>query len=53
MQVSQWLGHADYVVTMTVYAEYLPEQAAANNLPAPPAPEKRAEPATNVVELFA
>jgi integrase len=52
MQVSHWLGYADYVVTMTVYAEHLPEQAAANNLPEPPAPEKRAEPATgNVVPL--
>ncbi|MGO9157633.1 hypothetical protein [Mycobacterium sp.] len=37
---------------MTVYAEYLPEQASANNLPEPPAPEKRAELTTdNVVSL--
>jgi hypothetical protein len=41
------------LVTMTVYAEYMPEQAAVSNLPKPPAPEKRVVAASNVVELRA
>lgn len=55
MQVSQWLGHADYVVTMRVYAEWLPAEAAANTLPEPPrksAPAANATPA-NVFALHA
>jgi integrase len=44
MQVAQWLGHASYVLTLNTYGEWLPEQVAANTLPAP---------ATNVVPLRA
>jgi integrase len=47
-QVSQWLGHADLAVTMAVYADYIPEEPAANTLPEPPQPSA---PATNVVSL--
>jgi integrase len=47
-QVSQWLGHADLAVTMAVYADYIPEEPAANTLPEPPRP---VAPATNVVTL--
>jgi integrase len=47
-QVSQWLGHADLAVTMAVYADYIPEEPAANTLPEPPRPSA---PATNVISL--
>lgn len=47
-QVSQWLGHADLAVTMAVYADYIPEEPAANTLPEPTRP---AAPASNVVSL--
>ena len=49
MQVSRWLGHASYVVTMTAYAEWLPDEDAGNTLPEPVA----AVAETNVVKLFA
>ena len=48
MQVSKWLGHASYVITLTVYADYMPDEDAVNPLPEPVAP---ATPATNVVPL--
>jgi integrase len=48
-QVSQWLGHADLAVTMAVYADYIPEEPAANTLPEPPRPPA---PVTNVVSLM-
>lgn len=51
MQVSEWLGHADYVVTMTVYADWLPTQPTANTLPEPLRPAELAT--TNVVPLRA
>ena len=38
MQVSKWLGHSSYVLTMTTYADYIPEQEAENPLPEPVAP---------------
>ena len=37
-RVSKWLGHAGYVITMTVYADYMPDEAAVNPLPEPVAP---------------
>jgi integrase len=53
MQVSKWLGHSTFTVTLDVYGDYIPEQdgGALNNLPEPPAPVKIAE-AGNVVNLF-
>ena len=48
MQVSKWLGHSIYVLTLTTYADYIPEQEAENPLPEPVA----AVPGTNVVNLF-
>lgn len=42
MQVGKWLGHSTYVVTMTVYADYLPEVASDNPLPEPIAPSTTA-----------
>ena len=54
MQVSKWLGHSTFTLTLDVYGDYIPEQdgGAANNLPKPPAPERPLEAASNVVNLF-
>jgi integrase len=54
MQVSKWLGHSTFTLTLDVYGDYIPETdgGAANTLPAPPAPGKQAEAMSNVVELF-
>jgi integrase len=55
MQVAKWLGHGSYVLTMTVYADYMPEEQAVNPLPEPTAPvAPKAAPTTapsNVVQL--
>jgi integrase len=53
MQVSQWLGHATYSLTLDVYGGYIPTEdgGAANNLPEPTALAKPAEAASNVVKL--
>jgi integrase len=54
MQVSKWLGHSTFTLTLDVYGDYIPEQdgSAANNLPEPPAPAKHAKAAVgNVVQL--
>jgi integrase len=52
MQVSQWLGHSTYTLTLDVYGDYIPEQdgGAANTLPEPTAPATPPA-ATNVVPL--
>ena len=47
MQVAKWLGHSSYVLTLTTYADYIPEVEAENPLPEPVA----AVPDTNVVKL--
>jgi integrase len=47
MQVSKWLGHASYSVTMAVYADWIPEEAVPNALPEPVA-----APTPNVVNLW-
>jgi hypothetical protein len=54
VQVSKWLGHSTFTLTLDVYGDYIPEEdgGAANNLPEPPAPAKRAEQPSNVVNLF-
>ena len=55
MQVSKWLGHSTFTLTLDVYGDYIPEQdgGAANSLPEPPALPKQAETtADNVVNLF-
>jgi integrase len=53
MQVSKWLGHANYTLTLNTYGEWIPTEdgGVPNALPEPkpkPAPAK----ATNVVPLF-
>lgn len=35
MQVSKWLGHASWRVTMAIYADWIPEEEIANSLPEP------------------
>ena len=54
MQVSKWLGHSTFTLTLDVYGDYIPETygGAVNALPEPPAPAKPAEKASNVVQLF-
>jgi integrase len=53
MQVSKWLGHSTFTLTLDTYGDYIPEQdgGAANTLPEPPAPVWPAEAASNVVRL--
>ena len=50
MQVSKWLGHSTYTLTLDVYGDYIPEGdgGAINTLPEPPAPIRFAD---NVVRL--
>jgi integrase len=48
IQVAKWLGHSSYVLTLTTYADYIPDVEAENPLPEPIA----AVPDTNVVNLF-
>jgi integrase len=54
MQVSKWLGHSTFTLTLNTYGDYIPEQdgGAANTLPEPPVPAKAVEATTNVVKLF-
>lgn len=54
MQVSQWLGHAAYSLTLDVYGDWIPEAdgGAVNNLPEPSTPAKPVEAASNVVKFF-
>jgi integrase len=35
MQVSKWLGHSTFTLTLDVYGDYIPDGGAANNLPEP------------------
>ena len=51
MQVSKWLGHSTFTLTLDVYGDYVPEEdgGAANNLPEPPAPVKQGELPDNVI----
>ena len=47
IQVAKWLGHSSYVLTLTTYADYIPDVETENPLPEPVA----AVPKTNVVQL--
>ena len=40
MQVSKWLGHSTFTLTLDVYGDYIPEtdSGGANNLPEPTRP---------------
>ncbi|ETW25369.1 hypothetical protein [Mycobacterium gastri] len=52
MQVSKWLGHSTFTLTLDTY-DYIPEQdgGAANNLPEPPTEAMQTTPGSNVVSL--
>lgn len=52
MQVSKWLGHSTFTLTLDTYGDYIPEQdgGVANTLPEPPS-SASAEHVTNVVPL--
>ncbi len=54
MQVSKWLGHSAFTLTLDVYGDYIPEVdgGVVNPLPEPTAPAKQAELPSNVVNLF-
>jgi integrase len=54
MQVSKWLGHSTFTLTLDVYGGWIPKngEAAANSLPEPTVPAKPAELPSNVVNLF-
>jgi hypothetical protein len=45
MQVSKWLGHSTYTLTLDVYSDWMPEEdgGAVNPLPEPTAPAKLIE----------
>ncbi|NDJ91829.1 tyrosine-type recombinase/integrase [Mycolicibacter kumamotonensis] len=48
MQVAKWLGHSSYVLTLTTYANYIPEVETENPLPEPVVPVTKPK----VVNLF-
>jgi integrase len=54
MQVSKWLGHSTFTLTLDTYGDYIPEQdgGAANTLAEPPAPVRPAVATDNLVALF-
>ncbi|AFA73679.1 phage integrase [Gordonia polyisoprenivorans VH2] len=55
MQVSQWLGHAHYSLTLDTYGDWIPSEdgGALNNLPEPtPVPESAVPEPSNVIQLF-
>jgi integrase len=54
MQVSKWLGHSTYTLTLDVYGDYVPDEVGgvANTLPEPAAVPKSIEALDNVVNLF-
>ena len=54
MQVSKWLGHSTFTLTLDIYGDYIPKDdgGAVNPLPEPTAPAKQAELPSNVVPLF-
>jgi integrase len=53
MQVSKWIGHGTFTLTLDVYGDYIPEDdgGAVNPLPEP-APAKPAENPNNVISLI-
>lgn len=53
MQVSKWLGHSTFTLTLDVYGDYIPEEdgGASNTLPEPAAPAKPADVDGTIVPL--
>lgn len=54
MQVSRWLGHSTFTLTLNTYGDWIPEEdgSVVNHLPEPPA-NRKARRALSVRELFA
>lgn len=54
MQVSKWLGHSTFTLTLDVYGDYIPEEdgGALNTLPEPPTPAQPVDLPSNVISLF-
>lgn len=59
MQVSRWLGHSTFTLTLDTYGDWIPEEegGAGNNLPEPvavaaPTPAPAMDVPSNVVPLF-
>jgi hypothetical protein len=54
MQVSKWLGHSTFTLTLDTYGDYIPEEdgGAANTLPEPPVPVHPAVATDNVISLL-
>lgn len=57
MQVSKWLGHSTFVLTLDTYGDWIPEEdgRARNELPEPTAPALAPHPEaqpSNVIQLF-
>ncbi len=57
MQVSKWLGHGSFTLTLETYGDWIHEEdgGAVNSLPEPPASTAQSGPvaeASNVVQLF-
>ena len=48
IQVAKWLGHSSYVLTLTTYADYIPDVETEN----PPPEPVVAQPKAKVVNLF-
>lgn len=53
MQVSRWMGHSTFTLTLDTYGDWIPEEdgGALNDLPEPP-PSARTRTALNVIQLF-
>lgn len=54
MQVSKWLGHSTFTLTLDVYGDFIPEDdgGAVNPLPEPTALAKQRDLPDNVITLF-
>lgn len=58
MQVSRWLGHSTFTLTLDIYGDWVPEEegGAGNSLPEPEAdsaPTPTPEPEqSNIIQLF-
>ncbi|OCH79270.1 hypothetical protein A9310_24740 [Gordonia sp. UCD-TK1] len=53
MQVSRWMGHSTFTLTLDTYGDWIPEEdgGALNDLPEPSLIATKLEP-SNVIQLF-
>jgi integrase len=54
MQMSKWLGHSTFTLTLELYGDYIPAKdgGALNNLPEPPARATSTQTLSNFVKLL-